>query len=316
MFSRDVVKRRISEGILAFPVTPFDASDTIDVEGFEAQLTELSRHRPAAMVVAGGAGELFSLSQSEHRILIERAAEATPEIPVIAGVGFGVAIAGEMARAAEEAGAGAVLLFPPYLVASEQQGLAQYVEAVCRAVSIGVIVYNRGNGILTPDTSLRLAETCPNLIAIKDGVGDFEALTMLTQRAGERLAVINGVPTAEMIAPQCFSLGIRSYTSAVFTFLPAIASRYFRAVRDNDKSSVDRLLREFYMPLSAIRKRRSGYAVSIVKAGLRIVGRPAGHVRAPLIELSEPDERELADLIERAVGMSDETRGEPARVAG
>jgi 5-dehydro-4-deoxyglucarate dehydratase len=315
MFSRDVVKRRISEGILAFPATPYDASDTVDIEGFEAHIAELARHRPTAMVVAGGAGELFSLSQLEHRTLVKHAAEVTPDIPVIAGVGFGVAIASDMARTAEEAGAAAVLLFPPYLVASEQEGLARYVETVCRSVSIGVIVYNRGNGVLTPDTALQLAETCPNLIAVKDGVGDFETLTVLKQRAGDRLAVVNGVPTAEMIAPQCFSLGIRSYTSAVFTFLPTIALQYFRAVRDNDRPSIDRLLREFFVPLSTIRKRRHGYAVSIVKAGLRIVGRPAGHVRAPLVELSEPDERELADLIGRTAELSDDSHGVIERAA-
>lgn len=261
------------------------------------------------MVAAGGAGELFSLSLNEHELVIGAAVEATPEIPVVAGVGFGVAIACEMARTAERLGAAALLVFPPYLVASEQDGLAAYVEAVCRSVSLAVIVYSRGNGVLAPATALRLAETCPNLIALKDGTGDLEQLTTLKQQAGDRLVVVNGVPTAEMIAPQCFAIGICSYTSAVFTFLPGLATRYFQAVRDNDRATFERLLREFYVPLSAIRSRKRGYAVSIMKAGLRIVGRSAGRVRPPLIDLSENEEAELAALMERNLAEA----GEPPR---
>ena len=178
-----------------------------------------------------------------------------------------------------------VLLFPPYLVAAEQAGLAAHLEAVCRAVDIPVIVYSRNNGVLAPDTALAVAERCPNFIGLKDGTGDFEALVSLRARAGDRLALVNGVPTAEIIAPQCFAAGVRSYTSAVFSFLPEFALGYFAAVRDGRQSEVDRLLAEFYVPLTAIRNRRRGYAVSIVKAGLRLVGRPAGPLRPPLIDL-------------------------------
>ena len=52
----------------------------------------------------------------------------------------------------ERAGADGILLLPPYLVFSEQAGLAAHVEAVCKATSLGVIVYNRDNAILTEDT--------------------------------------------------------------------------------------------------------------------------------------------------------------------
>lgn len=298
--AREVLKRRIAEGILAFPATPFDASDAVDVEAFQGQLAHLAAYRPSAIVAAGGAGELFSLSPAEHELVIRAAVEATPEVPVVAGVGFGVAIACDMARTAEQLGATALLVFPPYLIASEQEGLAAYVEAICRSVSLAVVVYSRGNGVLAPATALRLAERCPNLVALKDGTGDFESLTILKERAGDRLVLINGVPTAEMIALQCFSIGIRSYTSAVFTFLPGLAARYFEAVRDGDRDTFERLLREFYVPLSAIRSRRRGYAVSIMKAGLRIVGRSAGPVRPPLVDLSASEEAELAALIERA----------------
>ena len=299
--SLDTLKHRISRGILAFPATPFrDGDGAIDEARFVAHIDDLIAAGPTALVPAGGAGEIFSLNQAEQQALVGLAVKHAGDIPVIAGAGQGVAIAIEMARAAERSGAVAILLFPPYLITPDQDGLAAYVEAVCRSVSIGLIVYSRDNGVLAPDTVLRLADRCPNLVALKDGTGDFESLVTLKHRAGDRLALINGVPTAETIAPQCFAIGMRSYTSAIFSFLPALAVRFYQALSDGDAVVVDHLLERFVVPLVAIRRRRRGYAVSIVKAGLELAGKPMGRVRPPLIELSPADRRDLAALVERA----------------
>lgn len=293
----DDFKRGIAEGVMAFPATAFTKDGALDEGGFAVHVADLARHRPTALVPAGGAGELFSLSPAEHQKLVRLAVAEAGGLPVVAGVGHGVAIASEMAQAAERDGAAALLVFPPYLIAAEQEGLLAYLQAVCRAVGISVIAYSRNNGILAPETAAKLAETCPNFVALKDGAGDFEALLALRRLAGDRLAIINGVPTAEIIASQCFAAGIRSYSSAVFSFLPEFALGYYRAVRDGDRAEVDRLLNAFYVPVTAIRARRRGYAVSIVKAGLSLVGRSVGPVRPPLVELAAGDLDELAALI-------------------
>ena len=298
--AHDLLKRRISEGVLAFPATPFTEDFALDPAAFEAHIAHLASFRPTALVPAGGAGELFSLSPEEQDGIVRLAVAAADGLPVIAGVGHGHAMAIARARAAEAAGADAILLFPPYLVSAEQEGLAAYVEAVCRAVALPVIIYSRNNGVVAPDTALRLAGRCENFIGLKDGIGDFEALIGLARRAGDRLALINGVPTAEIIASQCFAAGIRSYSSAVLSFLPEFALGYFDAVRDGRRDEVDRRLADFYVPLTAIRNRKRGYAVALVKAGLRLVGSPAGPVRPPLLDLDERDERDLARLIEGA----------------
>ncbi len=298
--AHDLLKRRISDGLLAFPATPFTADLGFDPAAFEAHVAHLAGFRPNALVPAGGAGELFSLSPEEQDSVVRIAVGAANGTPVIAGVGHGHALAMARARAAEAAGADAVLLFPPYLVTAEQEGLAAYIEAVCRAIGLPVIVYSRNNGVVAPETALRLAGRCANFVGVKDGTGDFEALIGLARRAGDRLVLINGVPTAEVIASQCLAAGVRSYSSAVFTFLPEFALGYFDAVRDGRRSEVDRCLADFYLPLTAIRNRKRGYAVALVKAGLRLVGRPAGPVRPPLVDFDERDLRDLARLIETA----------------
>jgi 5-dehydro-4-deoxyglucarate dehydratase len=206
-------------------------------------------------------------------------------------------IAVEMARAAEAAGAMAVLLLPPYLITPDQAGLAAYVEAICRSVGVGVIVYSRDNGVFTLETMLRLANSCPNMIGLKDGTGDFETLSSMKRELGERLVFINGAPTAEILARQCFAIGVRAYSSAVFAFLPSLANRFFNSLRDGDAAQAEKLINSFYLPLAKLRNRRRGYAVAIVKAGLRVVGRSAGPVRPPLVDLEAPELEELRRLI-------------------
>jgi 5-dehydro-4-deoxyglucarate dehydratase len=287
----------LAEGVLAFPATPFTADLALDAGTLARHIADLAAAEPIALVPAGGAGEVFSLSVREHATVVATTVAHAAGIPVIAGVGGSIAIAIEMARGAEKAGADALLLLPPYLITPDQAGLAAYVEAVCRAVGIGVIVYSRDNGVLAFDTVRRLVDRCPNLIGLKDAAGDFDLLLMLRRDLGDRLVLINGVPTAEMLARQCFAVGIRAYSSAVYSFLPKVAARFFVAVRDGDNATADRLLNTFYLPLTRLRSRRRGYAVSIIKAGLRVVGKPAGPVRPPLLDLTREEEDELRRLI-------------------
>ncbi|HVY19729.1 MAG TPA: 5-dehydro-4-deoxyglucarate dehydratase [Bauldia sp.] len=291
------LRQTLREGVLAFPATPFTTDLTLDAATLERHVADLAAAKPIALVPAGGAGELFSLSLAEHAAIVQATVRNAGGVPVIAGAGFNTAIAIEQARAAEKAGAAAILLLPPYLITPDQAGLAAYAEAVCRATGIGVLIYSRDNGVFAPETAARLAERCPNLVGLKDGTGDFEALSVLRRDLGERLVLINGVPTAEILARQCFAIGMRAYSSAVFAFLPSLALRFFRAVRDREDTTADDIMQRFYLPLVKLRQKRRGYAVAIVKAGLRAVGKPAGPVRPPLVDLTATEEEELRRLI-------------------
>jgi len=286
------LRQKLAEGILAFPATPF--TDTLALH-----VADLAAAQPIALVPAGGAGELFSLTEAEHTKIVAATIANAAGIPVIAGVGGSVAVAAETARAAEKAGAAAVLLLPPYLISPDQEGLAAYVSYVCRATGTGVIVYSRDNGVFAPETVARLADKHPNLVGLKDGTGNFDTLKALQHQLGDRLVLINGVPTAEMNARECFALGIRAYSSAVFSFSPPIAKAYYDALVEDDPVA-EAIMREFYMPLVGLRARRPGYAVSIIKAGLRVVGRSAGPVRPPLIDLDASETEELRRLIANA----------------
>jgi 5-dehydro-4-deoxyglucarate dehydratase len=105
------------------------------------------------------------------------------------------------------------------------------------------------------------------------------------------------LPTAETFALPYLDIGVTTYSSAIFNFLPRFAQEFYAAVRRHDSATISAMLREFVLPYIAIRARRKGYAVSIVKAGLAAVGRPAGPVRPPLTDLEANEIEELKKLI-------------------
>jgi 5-dehydro-4-deoxyglucarate dehydratase len=290
--------KKIGEGLLSFPVTHFKQDLTFDETPYREHITWLLKYKPAGLFAAGGTGEFFSLGLSEYGQIVKAAVDETGgQVPVLAGCGYGTAIAKEFAKAAEQAGADGLLLLPPYLVNSEPAGLAAHVEAVCASTSLGVIVYNRDNAVMDDVTLAKLCDHCPNLIGFKDGYGDIELMTRIYARLGDRLTYVGGLPTAETFALPYLEMGVTTYSSAIFNFLPQFAQDFYAAVRARDHEKVYAGLREFVLPYIGIRNRRKGYAVSIVKAGLNAIGRPAGPVRPPLVDLSPAELEELTKLI-------------------
>jgi 5-dehydro-4-deoxyglucarate dehydratase len=290
--------RHIGKGLLSFPVTPFRANYTFDEETYRSNLDWLCGYDVAGLFAAGGTGEFFSLTPAEVASVVAVAVDETKgRTPVLAGTGYGTAIAIEIAASAERAGADGLLLLPPYLVHSEQQGLAAHVEAVCASTKLGVIVYNRDNAMLNEDTLARLCERCPNLVGYKDGVGDIELMTRVYSRMGDRLTYVGGLPTAETFALPYLDMGVTTYSSAVFNFVPAFATAFYAAVRRRDHATIQAGLKNFILPLIAIRNRKKGYAVSMIKAGMKVIGRDSGPVRPPLTDLNEAEIAEVAALV-------------------
>jgi 5-dehydro-4-deoxyglucarate dehydratase len=296
---KDMVEM-LGSNLLAFPITPFDGNLDLDLRAYRKHLSWMLQFKPAGIFAAGGTGEFFSLSPAEvAEITAETVAEVEGKMPVLAGVGYGRAIALDMARRAEAAGADGVLLLPPYLISASQEGLAEHIEAVCRSTGLGVIVYNRDNAIVTADTLARLCDRCPNLVGYKDGVGDLELMVRIENKIGDRLFYVGGLPTAEVFALPYLTMGVTTYSSALFNFLPNFAVSFYEAVRRYDTTAVSQGLREFVLPYTAIRNRGKGYAVSIVKAGAEIMGHASSALRPPLTQLDRDSMRDFAELLER-----------------
>ena len=289
----------IGSGLLSFPVTDFDAQGNFRPSSYIERLEWLAPYGASALFAAGGTGEFFSLTGDEYPAIIKTAVDTCRgKVPIIAGAGGNTRFAIACAQEAERLGAHGVLLLPHYLTEAGQEGLIAHVQAVCNSVKFGVIVYNRNVCRLTPDSLAILADRCPNLIGFKDGVGEIEAMVSIYQRMGTRFAYLGGLPTAEVYAAAYKALGTPVYSSAVFNFIPKTAMDFYHAVASDDSATQNRLLHDFFMPYLAIRNRMQGYAVSIVKAGARIVGHDAGPVRPPLTDLKPAEVEQLSALIQ------------------
>jgi 5-dehydro-4-deoxyglucarate dehydratase len=290
--------KQIGTGLLSFPVTHFTDAYAFDEAPYREHIEWLLQHKPAGLFAAGGTGEFFSLTLQEFSAVVAAAVQqANRRVPVVAGCGYGTAIAKQFAQAAESAGADGLLLLPPYLLNSEPAGIMAHVEAVCASTKLGVIFYNRDNAILNEVALEQLCERCPNLVGFKDGYGDIELMTRIYARLGDRLTYIGGLPTAETFALPYLEMGVTTYSSAIFNFLPQFAQNFYAAVRRRDHDEVFKQLRDFVLPYINIRNRHRGYAVSIVKAGMRAIGRPAGPVRTPLTDLDASEMEALGKLI-------------------
>jgi 5-dehydro-4-deoxyglucarate dehydratase len=298
----DELQERLT-GLFAFPVTPFTAHNEVDISRYHELLETMLAHRPRALFACGGTGEFFSLSLAEYRLLVTAAVEeAHGGVPVIAGAGYGTAMAIEFVRAAEQAGADGILVLPPYLVHAEQEGLFQHYRAVAAATRLGIIVYQRDNAILGPATVARLAEI-PNIVGLKDGHGDMERLGRIQLAVGNDFCLLNGMPTAELSALAFAGLDIYAYSSAVFNFVPEISLSFYKALVHHDTKRVHQLLEGFYKPLAELRDRKRGYAVSLIKAGVGVRNKPAGGPRPPLVNPSEAETDELKAIIDRGLQL-------------
>ncbi|WP_027998668.1 5-dehydro-4-deoxyglucarate dehydratase [Sinorhizobium arboris] len=296
--SPEEIKSRVGSGLLSFPVTHFTSDYKLNLESYRRHVEWLSGFKAAALFAAGGTGEFFSLSPNEVGQVTRAAKDVSGEVPIIAGCGYGTSLAVETAKIVEESGADGILLLPHYLTEAPQEGIYAHVKAVCDSTGLGVILYNRANSVANADTVARLAEACPNLIGFKDGTGKVDLVRHVTAKLGDRLCYIGGMPTHELFAEGFNGVGVTTYSSAVFNFVPELAQRFYRAMRAGDRGVMEGILHRFFFPFAALRDRKAGYPVSIIKAGVELAGFAPGPVRPPLVDLTGEEREILQGLIE------------------
>lgn len=291
------LKTALGSGLLSFPVTHFDDEGAFAPESYKSHVEWLAGYDAPVLFAAGGTGEFFSLNPSEIAPVVAAAKEASGKTAIVAGCGYGTDLAVQIAREAEAAGADGILLLPHYLIDAPQEGLYDHVRRICDATGMGVMIYNRDNAQFELDTIARLCDDCPTLVGFKDGSGDIGKMRQITAKMGDRLTYLGGMPTAELFAEAYLGVGFTTYSSAVFNFVPALANKFYHALRAGDRGTCETILNDFFYPFMELRSRRKGYAVSAIKAGVRSVGFAAGRVRPPLSDLTPDEEETLARII-------------------
>ncbi|MFI5570597.1 5-dehydro-4-deoxyglucarate dehydratase [Streptomyces sp. NPDC051740] len=302
----------VPSGPLFFPVTAYGPDGSVDLDTYRLHVRRGVEAGAAAVFACCGTGEFHALTPEEFELCVTAAVEAADgRVPVVAGAGYGTALAVRYARLAERAGADGLLAMPPYLVKAAQEGLLRHYRQLAAATSLPVIVYQRDNAVFTPESVVELART-EGIVGFKDGLGDLDLMqrTVSAVRAGgpDGFLYFNGLPTAELTQPAYGGIGITLYSSAAFCFVPEIALACHTAFRTGDTATAHRLIDGFYRPFVELRDRGSGYAVSLVKAGVRLRGLDVGEVRPPLHEPAGDHVKQLAQLIERGHALLEESQ--------
>jgi 4-hydroxy-tetrahydrodipicolinate synthase len=177
-------------------VTPFRPDHSLDLDGAQRLTRHLLEHGTDSIVVAGSTGESPTLSHREKLDLFRVVIEATgTDGKVICGTGtYNTAETIELSCEAQELGADGLLVVTPYYSKPPQRGLLEHFTRVASAVELPVIAYNipgRTGIRIEHDTLLQMSEV-PNIVAVKDSTGDFQAISKLISEAPTDFEVYSG----------------------------------------------------------------------------------------------------------------------------
>lgn len=218
-----MTNRQPPTGISGFPVTSFNENGNIDEKAVKANIEFLLEEGLESIFIACGAGEFHNLSNEEFESLVKLAASVVDgKVPLYTGVGGNLIEAIVKAKISERHGADGYLILPPYLIEGEQEGIYEYYKAIITSTELNAILYQRGNAVLKAETVERLVQF-PQVIGVKDGIGNMELNIELTQIFGNRLAWLNGMPMAEVTMPAYLPLGYNCYSSAISNYIPHIS---------------------------------------------------------------------------------------------
>jgi 5-dehydro-4-deoxyglucarate dehydratase len=289
--------KKAFHGVFGFPVTPFQQDLSLDLAGLEKNCDWMAGFPFCSQVIAGGTGEVYSMTPEESIECVRVAVKAiNGRMPVVAGVAYNTTLACHMAREMEKAGAEALLVMPPYYINAPEDGLLAYFEAIGNSCGLPLSFYTRDWAAFTPAQVLRLLDRVPSLKMWKDGQGDMRKYQRIICEVGDRIAWVGGI--GDDCAPGYFAVGCQAYTSSISNIAPKLSLLIAEKGLAGDYAGLAELMKKYVHPLYALRDRKKGYEVSMMKAAMEILGHPAGPVRPPLVDITASEMAELRKLME------------------
>lgn len=285
-------------GVFTALVTPFTQTGAIDWPAFDALVDRQIAAGIAGLVPVGTTGEAATLTERESLEVIERTARrADGRVYVLAGTGSNAtARTVEATRRATDAGANGVLVVTPYYNRPTQDGLIAHFTAVAEATSADVMLYSvpgRAAVSIAAETAAILAQSCPNIVAIKEAGGDAQRVTELRAACGPDFAIHCG---DDGLALAFYALGAGGLTSVLSNYAPKECVDLYRAWAAGDIMRA-RAIHEWLAPL--VKALFVESSPGPVKRALSLAGYMRDTVRLPLVGLSEPAARILAEAVER-----------------
>ena len=281
-------------------VTPFGDDHGVDLDRAQELASWLVDHGSDAVVVAGSTGESPTLTHAEKAQLFRSVGEAVRgRGKLICGTGtYSTSETLELTQAAEDAGADGILVVTPYYNKPPQRGLVAHFERVAEATDLPVILYNvpgRTATRIEHETLLALAER-PNIVAVKDSTGDFQAASRLIAEAPDGFEIYSGDDWAAFGYVCLGGVGVVSVASH-------LVGPQIRQMVDLIESGDVPAARKIHEDLSRLFNALFVTSNPIpVKAALEMVGRPCGAPRLPLVPATA-DERDRIRTALEAAGL-------------
>lgn len=270
-------------GVLPAITTPFREDDTLDETFLQRHVSWLLEHGCRGIVALGSLGEGATLTFAEKVRVLELCREAAGAAPVVAGVsGLATAECVALARAAERAGCGGLMVLPPYVYRGDSRETDAHFDAVIGATGLSCMVYNNpiayGTDLTAADVE-RLADRHANVHAVKESSGDVRRVTALGERLGDRLARLAGLDDMVLEAA---AVGADGWVAGLVNALPAESVELFELARAG-RAEEARVLYEWFLPL--LRFDTVPKFVQLIKLVQQEVGMGTERVRAPRLSL-------------------------------
>ena len=277
-------------------VTPF-RNGSIDVSAFQTLIETQIAAGISGVVAIGTTGESPTLSHDEREQLIRlTVATANKRCLVIAGTGSNAtehAVADT--KMAEKLGADGVLLVAPYYNKPSQEGLFRHFKAIAESTSLPIILYNipgRCSVDINPETVVRLAKECRNIVSIKEASGSVERVSDLGRRLPESFTILSG---DDSLTLPFMSVGAAGVVSVASNLFPAEVCALVRACESGDFKSAATLHRKLLPLFKDLFIEPNPVPV---KTALGWRGTMSGDVRLPLCEMSDANQATLRKTLE------------------
>lgn len=283
------------KGIIAYPITPFDPQEKVDLPLFKQQVERLVSSGVHGIAPLGSTGVLPYLTDEEKEAVTEASIQQTAgRVPTLVGVSnLTTDKTVYHAQFAEKAGANAVMIIPMSYWKLTDDEIVQHYDKVASSISIPIMAYNNpatGGVDMSPALLKRLLEI-PNVTMIKESTGDVQRMHYLRKELGEDVAFYNG---SNPLALAAFSAGATGWCTAAANLIPELNIALYNAVQQNDLNKARDL---FYQQTELLQFIVAKGLPRAIKAGLNLLGQNGGHLRSPLKPLTAEETTMLESIL-------------------
>ena len=293
------MSEKIFKGVGVALVTPFKTGGEIDEEGLRMMVSHLIAHGADFITVLGTTAESATMTPQEREFVVKCVADENKgRLPLLLGLGGNCTsvLTGEVASCSSLNYCQGILSVVPFYNKPSQEGMFQHFKAVAASSKLPVVLYNvpgRTGVNMTAETTIRLAESCPNIIGIKEATGNMQQATDLLKLERKDFSILSG---EDGLVMPLVAMGFDGVISVAANLVPQLYSKMIACIKAGDVKAA-----------AALHIRLSDFCVALFKegnpCGIKAALLAAGLIksqtlRLPLVPVSDALYDSLAKIAE------------------